>query len=132
MSFNTQYDVMSVAEEVLKDIFKSCGREIVTPFRHMEYKDVMELYGSDKPDLRYDMPFIDVADIFEKSSNEIFSNLAKDHKANRVKALKVEGGDLKFSKRQMQGFEEYVKKFGAQGLAFIQVKALRLSPPIRS
>ena len=130
MSFNTQYDVMSVAEEVLKDIFKSCGREIVTPFRHMEYKDAMELYGSDKPDLRYDMPFIDVADIFEKSSNEIFSNLAKDRKANRVKALKVEGGDLKFSKRQMQGFEEYVKKFGAQGLAFIQVKEDGLKGPL--
>ena len=130
MSFNTQYDVMRVAEEVLKDIFKSCGREIVTPFRHMEYKDAMELYGSDKPDLRYDMPFIDVADIFEKSSNEIFSNLAKDRKANRVKALKVEGGDLKFSKRQMQGFEEYVKKFGAQGLAFIQVKEDGLKGPL--
>ena len=114
MSFIEQEDILNMAENMLKDVFAACGYDIQIPFRRMSYKEATETYGSDKPDLRYDMPFIDVADIFEKSSNEIFSNLAKDRKANRVKALKVEGGDLKFSKRQMQGFEEYVKKFGAQ------------------
>ena len=130
MSFCDQKDVMKVGEAVLKDIFKSCGKDIKTPFRVMQYKDAMENYGSDKPDLRFGMKFIDVADIFEKSSNEIFANIAKDKKKNRVKAIKVEGGDLKFSKRQMQRFEEYVRKFGAQGLAFIQVKEEGLKGPL--
>ena len=130
MSFCDQKDVMKVGEAVLKDIFKSCGKDVKTPFRVMQYKDAMENYGSDKPDLRFGMKFIDVADIFEKSSNEIFANIAKDKKKNRVKAIKVEGGDLKFSKRQMQRFEEYVRKFGAQGLAFIQVKEEGLKGPL--
>ena len=130
MSFNSQDDVIKVGEKVLKDIFSACGHEIQTPFRRMEFKEAMELYGSDKPDLRFEMPLIDVADIFEKSNNEIFSNPAKDRKRNRAKAIVVKGGDKVFSKRQMQGFEEFVRKFGAQGLAFIQVKEEGLKGPL--
>ena len=130
MSFCKQEDVINVGEKVLKDIFAACGHEIQTPFRRMEYKEAMELYGSDKPDLRFEMPLIDVADIFEKSNNEMFANLGADKKKNRVKALVVKGGDKIFSKRQMQGFEEFVRKFGAQGLAFIQVKEEGLKGPL--
>lgn len=130
MSFNTQEDVMKVGEAVLKDIFKSCGHDIQTPFRRMTYKEATETYGSDKPDLRFDMPLVDVDDIFERSNNEVFSSLAKDKKKNRIKAIKVENGDNIFSKRQMQGFEEFVKKFGAQGLAFFQVKEDGLKGPL--
>ncbi|ASM40516.1 aspartate--tRNA ligase [Campylobacter sp. RM12327] len=130
MSFNTKEDVMKVGEAVLKDIFKSCGYEIQTPFRKMTYKVATETYGSDKPDLRFDMPLVDVDDIFERSNNEIFSSLAKDKKKNRIKAIKVENGDNIFSKRQMQGFEEFVRKFGAQGLAFFQVKEDGLKGPL--
>ncbi|WP_033916070.1 aspartate--tRNA ligase [Campylobacter sputorum] len=130
MSFNTREDVMKVGEAVLKDIFKSCGYEIQTPFRKMTYKVATETYGSDKPDLRFDMPLVDVDDIFERSNNEIFSSLAKDKKKNRIKAIKVENGDNIFSKRQMQGFEEFVRKFGAQGLAFFQVKEDGLKGPL--
>ncbi|MCH3020393.1 aspartate--tRNA ligase, partial [Listeria monocytogenes] len=77
-----------------------------------------ENYGSDKPDLRFDLKFIDVIDIFTKSNNEIFANIAKDTKKTRIKAIRVPKGDTIFSKRQMQRFEEFVRKFGAQGLAF--------------
>ncbi|MBZ7943986.1 aspartate--tRNA ligase [Campylobacter sp. RM13744] len=130
MSFCEQKDVMVVAETFLKDIFKACGKEIKTPFRIMQYKEAMELYGSDKPDLRFDLKFIDVIDIFAKSNNEIFSNIAKDTKKNRIKAIRVPQGDTIFSKRQMQRFEEFVRKFGAQGLAFIQVKEDGLKGPL--
>ncbi len=130
MSFCKQEDVILVAEKLLKDIFKACGKEIHTPFKQMPYKEAMEDYGSDKPDLRFDLKLIDVADIFARSTNEIFANLAKDIKKNRVKALKVPKGDTIFSKRQMQRFEEFVRKFGAQGLAFIQVKEEGLKGPL--
>ncbi|EAJ0335668.1 aspartate--tRNA ligase [Campylobacter lari] len=122
MSFCEQKDIIAMAENLLKDIFKACGKEISIPFRQMSYKEAMENYGSDKPDLRFDMKFIDVIDIFAKSNNEIFANIAKDTKKNRIKALKVPKGDTIFSKRQMQRFEEFVRKFGAAGLAFIQMK----------
>ncbi|CAM4025832.1 aspartate--tRNA ligase [Campylobacter armoricus] len=122
MSFCEQKDIIAMAENLLKDIFKACGKEISIPFRQMSYKEAMENYGSDKPDLRFDMKFIDVIDIFAKSNNEIFANIAKDAKKNRIKALRVPKGDTIFSKRQMQRFEEFVRKFGAAGLAFIQMK----------
>lgn len=130
MSFCEQKDIMQVAETFLKDIFKACGKDISTPFRIMQYSEAMEKYGSDKPDLRFELEFIDVIDIFSRSNNEIFANIAKDSKKNRIKALRVPKGDTIFSKRQMQGFEEFVRKFGAQGLAFIQVKEDGLKGPL--
>lgn len=122
MSFCDQEDVIKVGEEVLKDIFAACGHNIQIPFKRMSYKDAMELYGSDKPDLRFDLAMVDVIDIFAKSNNQIFSTPAQDPKKNRAKAIKIPNGDNIFSKRQMQRFEEFVRKFGAKGLAFIQIK----------
>ena len=122
MSFCDQEDVIKVGDEVLKDIFAACGYNIQIPFKRMSYKDAMELYGSDKPDLRFDLAMVDVIDIFAKSNNQIFSTPAQDPKKNRAKAIKVPNGDNIFSKRQMQRFEEFVRKFGAKGLAFIQIK----------
>ena len=122
MSFCDQEDVIKVGEEVLKDIFAACGHNIQIPFKRMSYKDAMELYGSDKPGLRFGLAGVDVIDIFAKSNNQIFSTPAQDPKKNRAKAIKVPNGDNIFSKRQMQRFEEFVRKFGAKGLAFIQIK----------
>lgn len=130
MSFCTQEDVMKVTENLLKDVFKACGHEISIPFNRIRFKEAMEKYGSDKPDLRYDLSMIDVIDIFANCKNEIFSNIAKDPKKNRIKALKVPNGDNIFSKRQMQGFEEYVRKFGASGLGYFQMKEEGLKGPL--
>jgi len=130
MSFCTQEDIIKVTESLLKEIFKACGHDVQTPFNRLRYKDAMEKYGSDKPDLRYDLSMIDVVDIFARSSNEIFSSIAKDKKNNRIKALKVPNGDTIFSKRQMKGFEDYVRKFGASGLGYFQMKEDGLKGPL--
>ena len=130
MSFCTQDDVINVTEDLIKDIFKACGHKVTTPFNRIKYKDAMETYGSDKPDLRYDLPLIDVIDIFSRSTNGIFSGIAKDRKNNRIKALKVPNGDNIFSKRQMKGFEDYVRKFGAAGLGYFQMKEDGLKGPL--
>ena len=130
MSFCTQEDVIAVAEKLIYDIFTKCGKKIPSSFRRMKYSEAMETYGSDKPDLRFDMPLIDVIDIFEKSTNEIFTDIAKDKKANRIKALRCPNGDNIFSKRQMKGFEDYVRKFGAKGLGYFQMKEDGLKGPL--
>lgn len=130
MSFCDQEDVIKITEALLVDIFAACGHEIQTPFPRIRYKDAMELYGSDKPDMRYDLAMVDVIDIFERCSNEIFSSIAKDTKHNRIKALKVPNGDNIFSKRQMKGFEDYVRKFGASGLGYFQMKEDGLKGPL--
>jgi len=80
--------------------------------------------------MRYDMPMVDVIDIFERCDNEIFSSIAKTEKRNRIKALKVPNGDNIFSKRQMKGFEDYVRKFGAHGLGYFQMKEDGLKGPL--
>lgn len=130
MSFCTQEDVIAVAEKLIYDIFTKCGKKIPSSFRRMKYSEAMETYGSDKPDLRFDMPLIDVIDIFEKSTNEIFTDIAKDKKNNRIKALRCPNGDNIFSKRQMKGFEDYVRKFGAKGLGYFQMKEDGLKGPL--
>ncbi len=68
MSFCTQEDVLEVGERLIHSIFKSCGFDIPTKFRQMRYIEGMEKYGSDKPDLRYDLKMVDVMDIFARSS----------------------------------------------------------------
>ena len=130
MSFCNQEDVISVAEKLIHNIFTKCDFEIPTKFKRMTYQDAMENYGSDKPDMRYDLKMVDVLDIFARCDNEIFSNIAKDPKGNRIKALKVPKGDEIFSKRQMKGFEDYVRKFGASGLGYFQMKEDGLKGPL--
>jgi aspartyl-tRNA synthetase len=130
MSFAGQEDVIKVAEDLLKAVFSACGHSIQAPFNRITYNEAMEKYGSDKPDLRYDLAMVDVIDIFKNCDNEIFSNIAKNSHHNRIKALKVPDGDNIFSKRQMKGFEDYVRKFGASGLGYFQMKEDGLKGPL--
>ena len=130
MSFCDQEDVIKVAEDLLEAMFGACGIEVKPPFNRIKYNDAMEWYGSDKPDLRYDLKMVDVIDIFERCDNEIFTNIAKDPKKNRIKALRVPGADLAFSKREMKSFEDYVRKFGAHGLGYFQMKEDGLKGPL--
>ena len=115
MSFVEQSDVFTVVEEYLLDITKdlssqevlseTVGKDVMRnggKFFTLTHHEAIEKYGSDKPDLRYGLELIDVADIFARSSNEIFSGIAADTQANRIKALKVPGGDNVFSKTQMK------------------------------
>ena len=130
MSFCTQEDVIAVAEKLIYDIFSSCGFDIPKSFKRTTYAEAMEKYGSDKPDMRFDMAMVDVIDIFANCDNEIFSKIATSPKKNRIKALRVPNGDNIFSKRQMKGFEDYVRKFGAQGLGYFQLKEDGLKGPL--
>jgi len=130
MSFCDQEDVIAVGEKLIYDIFTACGKGIPTKFNRITYSEAMEKYGSDKPDMRFGMAMVDVDDIFARSTNEIFSNIASNPKKNRIKAIKCPNGDNIFSKRQMKGFEDYVRKFGAHGLGYFQMKEEGLKGPL--
>ena len=130
MSFVNQDDVIAQVEGMVKAGFKVAGHEINTPIKRITYAYAMETYGSDKPDLRFDLPMVDVIDLFEDSNNEIFSNIAKDKKKNRFKALKVTNADNHYSRKQLKELETFVRKFGAAGLAYIQVKEDGLKGPL--
>ncbi len=130
MSFCSDEDVMRVAEGLIQSIFSACGVEIETNFKRISHREAMEGYGSDKPDFRYDLKMVDVIDIFEKSTNEIFVNIAKTPKTNRIKALKVPNGDEFFSRKMLKELEDFVIKFGAKGLGYFQVKEDGLKGPL--
>ena len=130
MSFCSEDDVIKTAEGLLGSIFNACGHEIPNKFERLSYREAMELYGSDKPDLRYDLKMADVIDIFAKSTNEIFSSIAKTPKQNRIKALKVPNGDNFFSRKMLKELEAFVCKFGAKGLGYFQMKADGLKGPL--
>ncbi len=130
MSFVEQDDVIKTIEGMVKEAFAVAGIDVKTPIKRISYHDAMEKYGSDKPDLRYDLAMVDVIDEFVDSNNEIFAEIAKDKKNNRFKALKVPGGDKFYSRKMLKELENFVRKFGAKGLAYIQVKEDGLKGPI--
>ncbi|HIC09780.1 MAG TPA: aspartate--tRNA ligase, partial [Campylobacterales bacterium] len=130
MSFCDQEDVIAVAEELIKEIFKEAGHNIQTPFRRISYSEAMELYGTDKPDLRFGLEMVEVADLFLDSTNDIFKSIAQDSKRNRIKALKVPNGDKQFSRKVIKELEKFVTKFGAKGLAYFQMREEGIKGPL--
>ena len=132
MSFVEQADIFLVVENYFNYIIPEISNKKImnNKFYSMSFDESIEKYGTDKPDLRYDMKLIDVADIFVKSTNEIFSSIASDITKNRVKAIKVVNWDNHFSKTQMKNFEKYVRQFWAQGLWYFQMKEDWLKGPL--
>jgi len=132
MSFVEQQDIFAVVENYLTDVVWDMTKKQIIgwKFHTMTFDEAIENYGTDRPDMRYEMQLIDVIDIFANSTNEIFSSIASDPKWNRIKAIKVTWGDEVFSKTQMKGFEDYVRKFGAKGLWYFQMKEDGLKGPL--
>ncbi|MBN1809194.1 MAG: aspartate--tRNA ligase [Planctomycetes bacterium] len=118
MSFVEQDDIFLMTETMLKDAFGAVGIEIDVPFPRTTYADVMERYGSDKPDLRYGLELVDIADVAAGTGSTIFQG-ALD-KGGRVKALRAPGWSAK-SRKDMDDYTERAKELGAKGLAWVKV-----------
>ena len=120
MSFVEQEDVISMAEELTKTVFKDVtGIEITEKFLRMSYDDAMNFYGSDKPDLRFDMKLIDLSEETASCGFGVFENALKD--GGNVKAIVAPNAE-KFSRKYIKDLEDYVKTyFKAKGLAYIKM-----------
>ena len=120
MSFVEQEDVISMAEELTKTVFKDVtGIQITEKFPQMSYDDAMNFYGSDKPDLRFDMKLIDLSKETIDCGFGVFENALKD--GGNVKAI-VAPNAKKFSRKYIKDLEDYVKTyFKAKGLAYIKM-----------
>ena len=120
MSFVEQEDVISMAEELTKTVFKDVtGIEITEKFPRMSYDDAMNFYGSDKPDLRFDMKLIDLSEETADCGFGVFENALKD--GGNVKAIVAPNAE-KFSRKYIKDLEDYVKTyFKAKGLAYIKM-----------
>ena len=113
MSFVDQDDVITLAEEILAALWKLIGYEISTPIPRMTYADAMRLYGSDKPDLRFDIQIVECTDFFANTSFRVFQN-------DYVGAVVMDGGASQ-PRRQLDGWQDWAKQRGAKGLAYILV-----------
>ena len=120
MSFVEQEDVISMAEELTKTVFKDVtGIEITEKFPRMSYDDAMNFYGSDKPDLRFDIKLIDLSEETADCGFGVFENALKD--GGNVKAIVAPNAE-KFSRKYIKDLEDYVKTyFKAKGLAYIKM-----------
>ena len=119
MSFIEQEDILNVTEALAKQVFKDVtGIEITENFERMSYDDAMNLYGSDKPDLRFDMKLIDLYKETENCGFGVFENAVKD--GGSVKAIVAPNAE-KFSRKYIKDLEDFVKTyFKAKGLAYIK------------
>lgn len=121
MSFVTREDVMNLAEGLISSVIEAAtGVKVHTPFPRMSYDTAMSRYGQDKPDIRFGMELEDISEVAAKGEFKVFRD-AIAH-GGRVKAIALKGGAA-FTRKQLDDLGEFVKEFGAKGLAWIALDA---------
>lgn len=129
MSFVDIDDVISINEKLLYRLFKELkGIEIELPIQRMTYNEAMERFGVDKPDLRFGFELVNVSDIVANSQFKVFSETIKNN--GSVRGINIKGFGDKFSRKDINSLEEYVKTFGAKGLAWIKITEDGVTSPI--
>ena len=120
MSFVDIDDVIEVNEGFIKKAFKELiGYDVETPLRRMPYKEAMSRYGSDKPDLRFGFEINDLTEVVRDFGFKVFSDAVKN--GGSVRAIVVDNGADKLSRREIDSLTEFVKTYRAKGLAWIKV-----------
>jgi len=129
MSFVDADDVISVIEGLMKEVFKNIkDQEISLPLPRMTYKEAMERYGSDKPDVRFGLELKDLGDILTDSEFKVFSETIKN--GGCIKAINAEGCGSNLSRKEIDGLGEFVKTYRAKGLAWMNFTKDGLKSPI--
>ncbi|WP_338912275.1 aspartate--tRNA ligase [Clostridium perfringens] len=128
MSFVEQDDVMALNEGLINHVFKEVlGVDVKTPIKRMTFKDAMEKYGSDKPDLRFGMEITNLSDVVKECGFKVFTDAVAN--GGSVRGLCLEGG-ASMGRKDIDRLGEFVKTFKAKGLAWIQLKEEGVKSPI--
>ncbi|MEC0225620.1 aspartate--tRNA ligase [Paenibacillus alba] len=127
-SFLSQDQLLEILEELVVKLMQETAQvEIPRPFQRITYADAMSKYGSDKPDLRFGLELEDVSDIVETSGVQVFANVVKG--GGQVKALNAKGCGT-WSRKEIDDLLPFAARYGAKGLAWIQVKDGEFKGPI--
>ncbi len=119
MSFVDEDDVMTLNEGFIKRAFKEAiGVEVETPFMRMPWREAMERFGSDKPDLRFGFEIKDLTDIAKTCEFKVFAGAANS--GGSVRAINIDGYADKFPRREIDKLTDFVKTYRAKGLAFLR------------
>ncbi|MDX1359463.1 MAG: aspartate--tRNA ligase, partial [Clostridia bacterium] len=129
MSFVDEDDIIAVNEKYMKRLFKEIkGIDLELPLPMMTYQEAMDRFGSDKPEVRFGMELIDLSDILKESGFKVFSGAVKS--GGSVRAINAKGCGAKFSRREIDALVEFVKIYGAKGMAWISVEENELKSAI--
>jgi aspartyl-tRNA synthetase len=121
-SFMDEESIMGLTEKMIRKLFLELKGVDLGDFPRMPYSEAMHRFGSDKPDLRFPMELVDVADLMAEIEFKVFAGPAKDPKG-RVAALKVPGG-AKLTRKNIDDYTKFVSIYGAKGLAWIKVNEI--------
>lgn len=128
MSFVEPEDIYQLVEALTQHILREVlGVDIEVPFKRLTYREAMERYGTDKPDLRFGLELVDVSHIVGSSNFKVFQDVLKV--GGRVKGINVEGG-AKFSRKQLDDLTDYALQQGAKGLIWAKVTELGIASPM--
>jgi len=120
LSFSDEEEIMSIQEGFLKRLFgEVLGVNVATPFRRMTWREAMDRFGSDKPDLRFGFELKDITDIAENCGFGVFSAAAKS--GGSVRLINIEGGAAAFPRKKIDALSDFVKTYKAAGLAWIRL-----------
>ena len=121
MSFVDEDDVLAVGEEIFYDTFTKFSNKKVSPrpFRRIQYNEAINLYGSDKPDLRFGMEIQDITDVFKKTEFTVFKNVIEEK--GIINAIVAKNAADKYSRKQLDELTEFVKSKKASGLAYLKI-----------
>jgi aspartyl-tRNA synthetase len=129
LSFVEVDDVIDVNERLLQRIFKEVmDMDIELPLRRLTYAEAMDRFGSDKPDTRFGLELKDLSDIVKNSAFQVFSSVVA--KGGSVRAINAKGCANTFARREIDALVEFVKIYGAKGMAWISIKEDGLNSPI--
>lgn len=122
MSFIDEEDIYELIESLVSKIFKEVrGMDIQVPFRRMSYDEAMERFGSDKPDLRFGMELCNLTPVLANTEFAPFK--ANTEKGRSIRAINVKGAEAQFSRKDISKLEDFIKTYGAKGLAYIKLTA---------
>jgi len=129
MSFVEEADVMAMNEQLLKTIFKtSIGYDIPLPIPKMTYDEAMTRYGSDKPDIRFGFELKALNDVVKDVDFKVFQMALEN--GGDVRGINVKGYSDQFSRKEVDKLGEFVKTYGAKGLAWAKINADGIQSPI--
>ncbi|WP_178020297.1 aspartate--tRNA ligase [uncultured Paenibacillus sp.] len=127
-SFLSRDELLHMMEKLVARLFKETkGVDIPTPFQRLSYADAMDKYGSDKPDLRFGLELVNVSDLVATSGVKVFASVIE--KGGEVKVLNAKGCGT-WSRKDIDDLGPYAARYGAKGLAWIQVKEGEFRGPI--
>ncbi len=128
MSFVDEEDVIAISEGLIHHLWKKVlGIDLKLPFPRMSYKEAIERYGTDKPDLRYGLELIDISDIVREVEFKVFRSAVEN--GGLVKGINIKGG-AKFSRKEIDELTKEAINFGAKGMAWIKLENGKVSSPI--